>query len=87
MYILTLKNKPDGVFSVVDDVGDHVIPLFENQDDAERYYLMIEDLEDYPDMMVYEVDDEVILDACEDRNQKYAIITGDILLIPPENLT
>lgn len=87
MYILTLKDKPEGVFSVLDDSGDHIIPLFENADDAERYFLMIEDLTEYPDMMVYEIEDEVILEACEDRDQKYAIITGDTLLIPPEDLT
>jgi hypothetical protein len=87
MYILTLKDKPEGVFSVLDDFGDHIIPLFENEDDAERYYLMIEDIPDYPEMQVYEIEADVILGACEDRDQKYAIITGDTLLIPPEDLT
>lgn len=86
MYILTLKDKPDGVFSVLTDIGDHVIPLFENQDDAERYFYMLEDIPDYPEMMVYEVEDEIILEACQDRNQKYAIITGNDLLIPPQDL-
>ena len=86
MYILTLKDKPEGVFSVLDDSGDHIIPLFENADDAERYFIMIE-AEDYPAMQVVEIDDEVILEACEDRDQKYAIITEDTLLIPPEDLT
>lgn len=86
MYLLTLKNKPEGVFSVLNDMGDHIIPMFENEDDAERYFIMIE-AEDYPDMQVVEVDDEVILEACEERDQKYAIITGDDLLIPPVDLT
>jgi hypothetical protein len=86
MYLLTLKDKPEGVFSVLDDMGDHIIPIFENADDAERYFIMIE-AEDYPEMQIVEIDDEVILEACEDRDQKYAIITGDTLLIPPEDLT
>lgn len=86
MYILTLKNRPEGVYSIIDELGEHVIPIFENQDDAERYFYMIEDLTDYPDMMVYEIEDDVILGACEDRDHKYAIITGDTLLIPPDDL-
>lgn len=86
MYILTLKDTPEGVFSVLDDFGDHIIPLFENSDDAERYHLMVE-AEDYPEMQIVEVDTNVILEACETKEQKYAIITGDDFLIPPEDLT
>ena len=33
---------------------------------------------------ITEVDEEVICMACEDGDQKYAIITPDDLLIPPE---
>ena len=37
-YILTLKNRPEGVFSVVSDLtGEHVIPIFEDKDDIIRY--------------------------------------------------
>ena len=37
-YILTLKDLPEGVFSVVDkSTGEHVIPIFDEQDDCERY--------------------------------------------------
>ena len=44
MYILTLKGKPEGVFSILDDIGEHVVPIWTNETDAERYYIMIEDL-------------------------------------------
>jgi hypothetical protein len=38
MFILTLKDKPEGVFSVIDDTnGEQIIPIFECEDDAERY--------------------------------------------------
>ena len=38
MFILTLKDKPEGVFSIIDtDCGDQIIPIFECEDDAERY--------------------------------------------------
>ena len=37
MYILTLADKVEGVFSVVSEDGDKIIPIFESVDDAERY--------------------------------------------------
>ena len=86
MYILTLKDKPDGVFSIVSDEGEQIIPIFECEDDAERYYLQIEMIKDYPEMQIYEIDKEVIVTACEERKQKYAIITIDDFLIPPTDL-
>jgi len=42
--------------------------------------------EEHPTLQVVEIDDEVIIKACEDRFQKYAIITKDDFLIPPKNL-
>ena len=43
MFILTLKNKPEGVFSVIDDTnGEQIIPIFECEDDAERYQEQLE---------------------------------------------
>ncbi len=42
-YILTLKNRPEGVFSVVSDLtGEHVIPIFDDKDEAFTEYLMTE---------------------------------------------
>ena len=37
MYIITLEDQPDGVFSVFDDAEDRVIPIWTEVDDAERY--------------------------------------------------
>lgn len=86
MYILTLENKPDGVFCVVDDSGDQIIPIFESEDDAERYFYMMQEIEEYPAMQIFEIEPDVIIAACEDREQKYAIITEDDFLIPPKDL-
>jgi hypothetical protein len=86
MFILTLKDKPDGVFSVISDEGEQIIPIFECEDDAERYYMQIELIEDYPEMQIFEIEESIIVNACEERDQKYAIITIDDLLIPPKHL-
>lgn len=86
MYILTLKNRPEGVFSVIDDEGEQIIPIFECEDDAERYLIQLELVADKYKLQVIEIPEEAIITACEERNQKYAIITIDDLIIPPEDL-
>ena len=85
MFVLTLENHPDGVYSVFDDAEDRVIPIFIENDDAERYLMMMEDDEDYPPMQVVEMKDHVIIGACQDRGQKFSIITPDDFLIPPDD--
>lgn len=86
MYILTLQNKPDGVYSVLSDDGEHIIPIFESEDDADRYQEMLEDEEMTPKLQVIEIEEELIVNACEERYHKYAIITKDDFLIPPKDL-
>ncbi len=85
MFVLTLEDHPDGVFSVFDATDDRVIPIFIENDDAERYLLMMEEDEDYPPMQVVEMEDHVIIGACQDRGQKFSIITPDDFLIPPDD--
>ena len=76
----------EGVFSVVSDDGDKIIPIFESVDDAERYNgMMILHSTDVK-LQVIEIEEEIIVNACEERYQKYAIITKDDFLIPPKDL-
>lgn len=86
MFIVTLEDQPDGVYSVFDEDLDRVIPIFQDEDDAERYLYMLEEDEDYPPMQIVEIDDHVIITACQERGQKFSIITPDDLLIPPDDL-
>ena len=85
MFLLTLKeHKDDGAYAVQDQYGDKVLFLFEEEDDATRYALMIEDQED-KEMEVVEVDDELAIKTCRMYNYKYAVITPDDIVIPPKN--
>ena len=86
MYIVTLENQPDGVYSVFDEVEDRVIPIFQEEEDADRYLMMLEEDEDYPPMEIVEIDDHVIITACQERGHKFSIITADDFLIPPDDL-
>ena len=86
MYVLTLENHHDGVYSVFDADKDRVIPIFQLEDDANRYLTMLEDITEYPSMRVVEMEDHVIIAACQDRGQKFSIITPDDFIIPPDDL-
>ena len=41
MYILSVKGKEDGAYAVEDDKGQKVLFLFEEEDDAVRYSMMM----------------------------------------------
>ena len=56
--------------------------MFEEEDDAVRYAMMLEE-EDYPEMHVIEVEDEVMIKTCEVHDYNYTVITEDDIVIPP----
>ena len=83
MFILTVHGKEDeGAYSVKNEEGEHVLYLFEHEDDATRYALLLED-NDYPEMHVLEVDPEMMLGVCEEHGYGYSIITPNDIVIPP----
>ncbi len=86
MFVLALADQPDGVYSVYDEEDKKVIPIFQLEDDADRYLLQLQENISYPKMEVVEMEDHVIIDACQQRGQPFTVITPDDLLIPPDNL-
>ena len=87
MFLLTLKDrKDDGAYAVQDKYGNKVLFLFEEEDDAVRYALQLEDQEDQ-EMDVVEVDDELAIKTCRLYNYSYAVITPDDIVIPPKNVS
>ena len=88
MFLLSLQHRrDDGAFAVQDSNGDKVLFLFEEEDDAERYKLMLQDLEIDVDrkMDIIEVEDDLAIKTCSMYNYKYAVITPDDLVIPNSN--
>jgi len=85
MYLLTLKDrKDDGAYAVQDKYGDKVLFLFEEEDDAERYAMMLEEDPDYEkEMEIVEVDDVLAIKTCKAYNYKYTVITPNDIVIPP----
>jgi hypothetical protein len=83
MFILTINGKEtEGAYSVTDDEGEQILYLFEEEDDAVRYAMMLED-NDCPEMHVIEIEDEVMIKTCEIHDYKYTIITPNDIVIPP----
>ena len=85
MFILTIEGRDsEGAYSVQDDNGEQVLYLFEDEDDAIRYALLLED-QDYPEMHVIEVDGKVVIKTCELHDYRYSVITKNDIVIPPLN--
>ena len=88
MFLLSLQHrKDDGAFAVQDSNGDKVLFLFEEEDDAESYKLMLQDEENDTErtMEIIEVADDLAIKTCSMYNYKYAVITPDDLVIPTSN--
>ena len=85
MFILTVEGKEkEGAYAVASRTGGQILYLFEEEDDADRYAMMLED-EGYPDMNVVEVDEELMMKTCRIHGYEYAIITPNDIVIPPED--
>lgn len=84
MYVICLKdNVNQGLYAVENEVGQKVLYLFSEEDDAERYAGLLE-ANDYPELEVVEVEDKRTIKICEEYDYTYMIITPDDLLIPPD---
>tara|TARA_B100000902_G_scaffold162913_1_gene158152 strand:+ start:100 stop:378 length:279 start_codon:yes stop_codon:yes gene_type:complete len=83
MYLLTLdKKQENGAYAVLNRYGEKVLFMFEEEDDAERYAMMLEEDED-KEMQVIEIDDALAILTCKRYNYKYAVITPNDIVIPP----
>ena len=86
MFVITLKDQPQGIYSVFDTDEERIVPLFEQADDALRYVMQLSEDEENPDLQIMNVQPDQIIQACRVQGQKYSIITADELIIPPEEI-
>ena len=84
MFILTITGKEkEGAYAVSSRNGEQILYLFEEEDDADRYAMMLED-GGYPEMTVVEVDEELMIKTCHIHGHEYAVITPNDIVIPPK---
>jgi hypothetical protein len=84
MFLITINGREtEGAYAVKNENEEKVLYIFEDQDDAVRYAIMLEE-DDYPEMHVIEIDDEMMIKTCEVYGYKYAIIKNEDLVMPPQ---
>jgi hypothetical protein len=83
MFLLTIYGREkEGVYSVPNEYGEKILYLFEEEDDAERYAMMLEE-DGHPEMHLIEIEDDIMLQTCNLNDYKYTIITSNDIVIPP----
>jgi len=83
MYILAIKGKEtEGAYAPTVD-SNQILYLFLEAEDAERHSELLA-ADDYPEMSVVEVDDDVAIHICEENGYSYCIVTPDDIIIPPK---
>lgn len=85
MYILAIKGKEtEGAYAPTVD-SNQILYLFLEAENAERHSELLA-ADDYPEMSVVEVDDEVAIHICEENGYSYCIVTPEDIIIPPKEL-
>ena len=84
MFVITLKDHPQGVYSVLDEDDDRIIPIFENREKAHRYVNLLGVDEENPKLDVVTVQLDQMVQACSMSGQRYSIITTDDFIVPPD---
>ena len=84
VLIFNAGTDNEGIHSI--KVGDNnQILMFESEDDAARFAMMLE-AQDFPTASVEAIDDEEIKEFCASANYDYQFVAKDgALIIPPEN--
>jgi len=86
MFIITVDGHEDqGAYSAKSEDGSQILYMFEEEDDANRFAMMLED-KDFPKMKAMEIDPDLLIQACEGHGYEYAIFTTNDIVIPPDNI-
>jgi hypothetical protein len=84
MSVFTIHERErKGAYSVINEYGENIFYLFEEEDDDVRYSMMLEESE-FPEIHIIEVEDELMLEICNVNDYKYTIIISNDIVIPPK---
>ena len=85
MFILTMDGKEKaGAYAVEDKRGGgQILYIFEEEDDALRYAMMLEDV-GFPSMNIVEVEEDLMIKSCTLNGYEYAVITKNDIIVPPQ---
>ena len=86
MFLLASKNSsPQGAYAVQDQNGESVLFFFEEEDDADRYAMLLQAQEDRS-LSVIEIEEGLAIRTCKMYNYRYAVIKPEDIVIPPNKL-
>ena len=84
MFLLASKNSsPQGAYAVQDQNGESVLFFFEEEDDADRYAMLLQAQEDRS-LSVIEIEEGLAFRTCKRYNYRYAVIKSEDIVIPPK---
>lgn len=87
MFVLVDKQS-GGVYAVRDDtIDEKVVQLFQQEDDAERYYGYLVAQDYHRKLEVLEVDEETVKENCNSYGYQYTVITPNDIVFPPQSDT
>jgi hypothetical protein len=82
MFLITISGKEnEGAYSVQNEDGEQILYIFQEEDDAVRYAMMLEE-NGFPEMHVIEIEDEIMLKTCQIHDYQYTVITSDDIVVP-----
>lgn len=83
MFIILLdKGEEKGAFSVINEYDEKVLLFFEQEDDAERYRLMLNEM-GVDDLTIVEYEEDLLMKTCEVTGLKYCKIRPYDFVVPP----
>ena len=84
MFLLASKNSSQqGAYAVEDKDGENVLFFFEEEDDADRYAMLLK-VEQDRSLSVIEIEEALAIRTCKMYNYRYAVIKPDDIVIPPK---
>ncbi|HAT12794.1 MAG TPA: DUF3110 domain-containing protein [Microcoleaceae bacterium UBA11344] len=83
VLLFNARTENEGIHTI--QLGDrNKVLMFESEDDAIRFGLMLE-AQDFPEPTVEAIDDEEIKEFCDSVDYDWELIPAGALEIPPEN--
>ncbi|MDB9511927.1 DUF3110 domain-containing protein [Kamptonema animale CS-326] len=83
VLLFNARTENEGIHTI--QIGDrNKVLMFESEDDAERFGVMLE-AQDFPTPVVESLEDEEIKEFCDSVDYDWELIPAGALAIPPES--
>jgi hypothetical protein len=84
MFLIVIEGREsEGAYAATDELGNNVLYIFEEKDDAVRFAMLLEE-DNFPKMTYMKVEKDVIMEICKSHDYEYRIFTCDDIVIPPQ---